>query len=216
MKSMDLVKYENQFPEKRFKELADNIFSDQDWRKGLKLIISIENNKVNLKEIGDLFHFIYRVDGKLYHRGIYSYSHSRNIQITTSFRSGSLEIIIDTLSNNVEYKSLIILWLCLKYLPSLVSSFSGSLLNFTESLKNYREYEIKTIEVRRLRKEIRQQINTDSELELLNKKDKEKIIRLLQEIYSDNKKNLPGTVRLLRSKLKHITMKIINDSDDKA
>lgn len=205
---MELVKYENKFPKKRFEELVTKIFQNRNLDSGVELIISIEDNQVNLKELGDLFHLIYRINGKLFYKGIYSYSHSRYLQATTNFKKGSLEIILNTLENQIDAQTLIITWLTLKYLPDLLTSFSGSLVNFTEALKNHGDYQSTMIEVRRGRKEIRELVNSDDELNTLEKKDKEKIIKLLQEIYSDNKKNIPGAIRLLKSKLKGIKIRL--------
>jgi|GEM_PF-6976144 len=205
---MELIKYENKFPDKRFIQIVEKIFLNRSWNQGLELIISIEDTQVNLKEIGDLFHLIYRIDGRLYEKGMKSYSHSRKIQATTNFNKGTLQIILDTLQNNIDPQSLIIIWLTLKYLPNLLTSFSGSLVNFTEGLKNYGDYQATMIEVRRGRKELRELINSDGDLNNLEKKDKEKLIKLIQEICVDNKKNVPGTIRLLKDKLKEIKMRI--------
>lgn len=204
---MKLIKYENKFIEQKLGDLATILYPNYEEIKSFQLVISINCQNINAKELGDLFYLIYRIDGKYSELGFHSYAQRKDRQITSNFRTGSLEIVLDTLSNNINPQSLLVIWLTFKYLPNLVNSFSGALLNFTSSLNQYAEYQRTTSEVRRGRKELRELIYSDYELEKVTDNNKEKIVKLLEEIYTSNQNQLPGAIRLLRKKLKKIFIK---------
>jgi hypothetical protein len=208
---MDLTRYENKLPDKGVTEIIKKIFRDNSGEfSGLELTIELENKNLNAKELSDLLQFIYRIDGKLYYRGFNSYSKTKHIQLEiTEFKSGSVQLIIDSISKFIEPQTIILAWFALKYLPSILSSISGSLVNFTQSLKNFGDYQKATLEIRRGRKEIRDLIRNDSDLGDLDKSVQEKIVKVLEEIYHDSPKQVSGARNLLAKKLKKIKLKKI-------
>ena len=208
---MELVRYENKIPEKRVDEIISRIFPDDlDSFRGLQLRIRLDNRHLNAKELSDVLEFIYRIDGKSRLEGFNSYSKTKRNQLRISeIKGGSIELIIDSIYNSLSPQTLILIWLALKYLPNLFSSVSGALLNFSQALKNYGDYQKATLEVRRGRKEIRNLTRDDTELSELDKPTQEKLVKVLEEIYRDSPKQVSGAKHLLKSKLKEIRLKKI-------
>ena len=202
---MELVLYNNKLPRKRIEAISEQLFGIDN--QDLKLTVSLNQDNLNVKQLGDLFYFIYRIDGKLHSKGFNSYSHSIDEQITTSLKFGSLEIILDNLKN-VDVQTIIMTWLAIKNLPNLLTIASNFILNFPTSMKSYEEYRALS-ETRKARKEIRELVKLDSDLDKVDEKNKEKIILLLEEIYKDNPKQLVGARRILKDNLKQIKIEVI-------
>jgi uncharacterized protein (DUF2164 family) len=202
----NIQKYINKHFENGFmKTLFKNISIEHDV---IELSIKIENRNINIRELSSYFDLIYRIDGLMSHIGYKKYVHNYNAQIEiTEVRIGSWETIIQENLNSIGAEKLFILWLSLKYLPSVVNQLLDVASKSVDILDK-REVYLEKKEKRHLRKHIRDLINEEVELSALNKSQKEKMVDFLDEIYVTNKKRLIPSSRFSRKYVKSINLSV--------
>ncbi|MGN6567133.1 MAG: hypothetical protein ACTHJ0_04235 [Flavipsychrobacter sp.] len=203
----NLQKYNIRLQSNKNLNLVSAYFKDDEFEgRTIELIISIEPNNINIKELSSYLDFIYRLDGQLSEIGYLHYVHYPHAQIEIDeIRFGSWQIIIQKAINSFDADKLIIIFLCLKYLPVVVQSFLGSVKNVYEIL-NAREDYLEKKEKRKLRKNIRNLINDELEFSNLNKRQKDKLIDIMEQLYYKNSKRAVPSSRFANKYIKEIKL----------
>ena len=163
----------------------------------IELIITIRKEKLNVKDFSSYLNFIYRIDGHLSEQGLLSYSHYPENQITISeIRFGSYDIIFEWIKNVVhDYNKVVILFFALKFLPKVIQSYldvvyrSYEIADIREDfLEKKQKRETKELKAQNEKKEKRAykkelRILFDEEFPKLDKKQKEKLIETIAQLY---------------------------------
>jgi hypothetical protein len=134
-----------------------------------------------VRGFSELLGFVDRTYGRLSPRGIHSYAKREDEQVRIAeVRSGSYELIIETLANNTEaVTSLVVISLLIKYLP-------GALESLAASYKDYEEGKY----TREKRKQLRRQIEEDEKLQSLGRNHQNQLVRYLDYLYERDRKHL--------------------------
>ena len=117
--------------------LEEILFSNlnQDF-SSLELIITINDENLNIKELSSYLDFIYRTDGKLYNKSFLSYARMPRVQLEISeIRKGSWEIVIEKVLNSIDGQNLMIIYLVLKYLPKVIEASLDGTHKYYQILK---------------------------------------------------------------------------------
>ncbi len=180
----NIERYKDEAPSLNNLNLTQRIFRDiPDDFNALELSISVLETNINVKELSSYLEFIYKIDGQLSDLSIAKYSHNRYQQIEISeIRFGSWEIVIERLLNTLDADKLGILYLCLKYLPKVIEVLIDKLHTYYQILETRENY-LEKRDKRKKRKKLRDIIDKDEELNFLDKKQKEKIITILEGLY---------------------------------
>ena len=94
----------------------------------------------------------------------------------------------------------------MKYLPKLFTVILDSAHKYYDTLLKREEY-LEKRERRAIRKEIRELLNEEVELTNLDKKAKEKLVDILDELYLRNSKKLKATGQFGNEKVKSVTIR---------
>ena len=180
------------FPVKRNISIEQIIFKNVDFNfQNIELIITIEDENLNIKELSSYLDYIYKIDGKLNPIGFLSYSRMPRVQIEISrMRRGSWEIIIEKLIGTPEGQNLMILFLVLKYLPSVIKATLDSAHRVYEIL-NIREDVIEKREKRSRKSPLRDAMDKDQLLMNATKEEKDKLYKIISKFYKN--KNLAAS-----------------------
>lgn len=172
----------------------------------LELVISMEKTKLNVKELSSYLEFIYRIDGFLSNLSFFKYSHAPQAQIEIDeIRLGSWEIVIRELFTSGRAEKLIFIGLCLKYLPQILNSFMDIGLKYMDIKVRNEEY-LEKKERREFRRDIREAISNDDLLSPLDKRAKEAIVNVLDELYVKNKSQIPASSRFASKSVKSVKL----------
>lgn len=195
----EIEKYRSELSKQTNLDFAQALFNaDNIDDYFIELVVVILNEDLNVKEISSYLDFIYRVDGLISRYGYSSYVQNRSVQIAiTKIRFGSIEIVIERLLNSTDADKLIIIWLALKYLPTIVNSLTDSVSKVMDVMIKREEYLDKK-DRRKFRKQIRELINEEVELMSLDKKGKEKLVNILDEVYMKNRRRLAPASRFAK------------------
>jgi len=182
----NIQKYSDNIPSLGKLNLTKLYFQEADNNFDIiELIISIEQTGVNVKELSSYLDFIYRVDGHLSEIGYSKYVHNPRLQIEIDdIRFGSWEIVFQKLLNSIDGDKLFIIYLSLKFLPKVIQTLLDAGYRFYEIL-DIREDYLEKKEKRKYRKTIRQLIADEQRLSGLHKRQKEKLVDLLDKLYSE-------------------------------
>ncbi len=186
--------------------LLANLFQSDDLEGYVELVISLDESGLNIKGLSTYLEFIYRLDGLLSDFSFFQYSHSPRTQIEIDeIRIGSWEIVIRELFGSARAEKLVLIGLCLRYLPNIINSFMDIGLKLVEYRDKNEDY-LEKKERREFRKSIRDSIANDDELNSVDKKTKENVINLLDELYLKNKNHIPGSTRFAAKSVKSIKL----------
>jgi ABC-type transport system involved in Fe-S cluster assembly fused permease/ATPase subunit len=115
-------------------------------------------------------------------------------------RSGSYELIIETLANNTEaVTSLVMISLLVKYLPGALESLAAS----------YRDYEEAKF-TREKRKQLRKQIEEDEKLQSLDRNKQNQLVRYLDYLYERDRKHLKNVGEFSKRSVIDVLIRIAN------
>lgn len=165
-----------------------------------ELIITIEDTSVNAREFAAYLAFIDRTYGRLVHGELMSYVQRREIQLRiSSIRSGSLDLVISELVSRLDViTALIVMRFLLKYLPSGVRNIASA----------YRDYE-EGLLARENRKQLREQIKWDQELESIDARRRNELVRLLDTLYQQESEQLPRARRFSLLYVREVTLRFV-------
>jgi len=194
-------------PRKRNMFLIEGIFNNfQSDEYYLQLLISINQENLNVKEFSSFLDFIYKIDGYLSFSSFNKYAHNPNRQIKiTEIRLGSVELIIEKALDSIDANRLIIIYFALKNLTKILLALPDVAIKVVDYLNKREEY-LERREKRKFRKHLREIINDEVELSNLDEKSKEKLVKVLDEIYVKNHRRLGPVSRFVRKEIKSITL----------
>lgn len=180
----NIEKYQNKIPSLSKINFTQSIFKNVPIELDtLELSIKIQQTEINIKELSSYLEFIYKIDGHLSEFSFARYSHNPRQQIEISeVRFGSWDIVIERILNSVDADKLAIIYFTLKFLPKIIDTFIDKIHTYYQILETRENY-LEKRESRKKRKELRKLINEDEELNFLDKKQKEKIILVIESLY---------------------------------
>lgn len=209
----NLEKYNQHLPNRLKLDLSLVLFSNANTMdENLELVITIKDEKINIKELSSFLELIYRFDGTLSELGFIQYSHYPEEQIMINeFRFGSWEIVIQETLHSINAEKIILIGLGLKYLPDIINSFMDVRLKYIDYKIRKEDYlEKKGVrekkEKREFRQEIRNSIKNDQLLSSLNKKKSEKLVNILDDLYTHSRRKLSAPSRFTQKSLKNIRL----------
>lgn len=166
----------------------------------IELTIRIDQTRLNIREFTAYLDFIDRTYGRLTPAGLTSYAHKRWAQLEiTSMRSGSVEIVISELvSNSDEVTRLIIIYLLLKYAPTMATA--------------YRDYEEARF-TRERRKQLREQIQEDNEVAALDRELKNQLVRFFDICYQQEQRRIPRVRRFAARYVRRVFLQFKRRND---
>jgi hypothetical protein len=181
---LNIEKYQNKTPSLSKLKLSQSIFKDvaNDFDY-LELFIKIQDTNINIKELSSYLELIYKIDGQLSEVSFARYSHTPRHQIEISeIRFGSWDIVIERVLNDINADKLAITYFALKFLPKIIETFVEKIHTYYQILETRENYLEKRAN-RQKRKELRKLINDEKELDFLDKKQKEKIVLIINSLY---------------------------------
>lgn len=190
------------FPESALEEVENLLFPFGVPAEGiLELVIVLEDHDLRVRGFSELLGFVDRTYGRLSPRGIRSYARREDEQVRISeVRSGSYELIIETLANNTEaVTSLVMISLLVKYLPGALESLAAS----------YRDYEEAKF-TREKRKQLRKQIEEDEKLQSLDRNKQNQLVRYLDYLYERDRKHLKNVGEFSKRSVIDVLIRIAN------
>lgn len=186
-------------PQSAVRDLVNQIISPEEQISSeIELAISIDDKNVNVREFGAYLSLLDRIYGRLQQKGIYSYSHRRDMQISVeTFRKGSLEIVISDIISKVDPTTLVIVWLVLKYLPA-------GIRELVSTYKNYEEARLARIN----RKQIKEKMEKDKLLQELDSGRINQLVTIVDYFIKQENRKLAAPVRFARNFVKQINLRI--------
>ena len=192
--------------------LSEVILGEFDETDVIELTISIADEHVNIKELSSYLDFIYWIDGNINKLGFASYSQMPRVQLEIArFQRGSWEIIIEKLASSEELQSLTVLYLLLKYLPSVIKAGLDGTYRYYEIIEKREDYFEKRNK-RKFRSPLKQVIYEDRELEKVETSQLDKLYKFLSPFYSKNR-NVAAS-RFAMKFVSKITIKPRKKADD--
>lgn len=206
----DIEKYSSKLPSTLKIGLINHLLLQQASSgvtyNAVELVISLKQHETNIKDLSSYLDFIYRVDGRISEIGYKRYVHRPRIQIEIDeVRVGSWEIVFQRFIDSIDAEKLAIVFLVLKFLPEVAKTLANGIRSYYE-IRNAREDYLEKREKRRVRKEIRELINIEENFSTLEKKQKEKLVVLLEDLYKTSEKNLPSAARLAQKSVKDVRL----------
>ncbi len=167
----------------------------------LELVIIVEDHDLRVRGFSELLGFVDRTYGRLSPRGIRSYARREDEQVRISeVRSGSYELIIETLANNTEaVTSLVMISLLIKYLPGALESLAAS----------YRDYE-EARYTQEKRNQLRKQIEADENLQSLSRNKQDQLVKYLDYLYERDRKHLKNVGEFSKRSVIDVLIRIVN------
>jgi hypothetical protein len=163
----------------------------------IQLIIKVDSAEVNIREFSAYLSLIDKSYGRLSQQGLGSYSHTRYSQLLTSFRQGSLEVVISEVLSHIDsVTAIIVLHYLLKYLPTALKDTAAA----------YRDYEEGRM-IRERRKQLRDEVKQDIELTALDNHRKNEIVAFLDRLYWCERRQLPAAQRFAAKYVRTIMLK---------
>jgi len=161
----------------------------------LELIISIDDENINVRELSAYLSLIDRIYGRLSPKGLNSYAHKESGQLEIGeLRKGSLELVISEAASHFrEVAVLIVLWQVLKQLPNIAAAF-----------KDYQEAML----ARQNRKRIKQEMQREESLQRLDKKRLNELVTVVNTLLTTEHKHLNAPIRFAQTRVKFVTIKV--------
>ena len=185
-------------PHKALNQLVDLVIANYEPKGDyLELVITIDDQNLVVRELTAYLDMIDRTYGRLMPYGLLSYSKRQNVQLEFfSIRKGSLELVVRELISNIHsITAIIIVRYVLKYLPSGLMSLATA----------YRDYEEGQL-ARARRKEIRVQIEEDDLVRKLEKRRRDDLVKLVDELHQRETKSLPRARKFARRHVRKISI----------
>ncbi len=175
-----------------------------DEYNAIELVISFDEKSIKIKELSAYLDVIYRFDAHLSDKGFNRYIHYPNLQIEIDeVRFGSWEIVIQRFLGSLDADKLAIIYLALKFLPNIIQTFSDGVYRYYE-IMDKREDFLEKRDKRIQRKRIRELINQEFEFSNLDKKQREKLVEILEELYQKTDNKLIPASRLANKTIKSL------------
>lgn len=172
----------------------------------IELVISFDEKSVKIKELSAYLDVIYRFDAHLSDIGFNRYIHYPHLQIEIDeVRFGSWEIVIQRFLGSVDADKLAIIYLALKFLPNIIRTFSDSIYRYYEIMDKRGDF-LEKRDRRIQRKKIGELIDQEFEFSKLDKKQRDKLVDVLEELYQKTDNKLIPASRLATKTIKSLIM----------
>lgn len=165
----------------------------------IELIIKINDVNLNVRDFAAYLNFVDRAYGRLISADLKSYAQRPYRQlIVDSTRTGSIELIIKTLVENLDVvTALLVLRLLLKLLPEAYLKFEQG--RFT----------------RMRRMQLREKMQHDRELEALERRRQNQLIELMDHLYQREQRYLPRAKRFSLSNVIDVVIRFVQRKDSR-
>lgn len=161
----------------------------------LELIISIDDEAINVREFSAYLSATDRIYGRLSPKGLNSYAHKESGQLEIrEIRKGSIELVISQIASELrDVAVLIVLRQVLKQQPNVAAAF-----------KDYQEGML----ARQNRKRIKQEMRPEDSLQRLPKKRLDELITVVNDLLTTEHKHLNAPIRFARTRVRFVTLRI--------
>ena len=165
----------------------------------IELVITIDDEQLNVRDFGYYLALADSVYGRFSAVGLQRYSHTREGRLQIKeVRKGSLETVIEESIKNAP--GLLMLYIVLKYLPSV----TGAIKDMAES---YRAWEDARL-TRARREKLKAEMNQDQDLQKLEPKRRNQVIRVLVETGQLEHKRLPSASRFAIKSVRSVSIRV--------
>jgi hypothetical protein len=180
-------------------ELSTLILPDQAAGDLIELSIRITSESLSSRDMAAFLELIDHVYGRSTVTDFRSYARCESGHLLFSrVRHGSLELVIErSLALANSSCPILILWLCLKYLPAAIHSLAISFNEYQQGLL-----------ARENRRRIRLEMDRDSTLGKLPKQRKIQLVRLIEAMYERERVILPRAARFTRNSVNAVSIRI--------
>jgi len=164
----------------------------------VELVIRVDDTDLIVRDFAAYLELADRVFGRLTTSDLPSYAQRPAIQLKASFRTGSLEIILEAVASQSDtITALVILRLVLKYVPAALKDFASA----------YREVE-EARYTRARRKKLREAATDDQDLGGLESKQRNELVQFLDAVYVKEERVLPAARRFSMQHVREIFFRI--------
>ena len=194
-----------QTPVNALRELSTLILSDQAEGDLIELSVRTISGNLSVRDMAAFLEVIDHVYGRSTRTVFRSYARRESGHLQFSeVRQGSFELVIKQALKlaNSSYP-ILILWLCLKYLPAAVHSLASA----------YNEYQQAAL-TRQNRKRIRQEMDRESILTQLPKERKNQLAQLIEAMWNRERVLLPRAARFARNCVMEVSIRIKKSPDE--
>jgi len=173
----------------------------------ISLIISIDDKNINIREFGAFLTYLDWIYGKFQPKGIYSYSHVRNYQLSlTKIKKGSIELEFSNTLANSNALIICLIWFILKFLPSFIKQLTSVLKDTATTVKEFEDIKF----IRLKRKILREIFRRDSKLKKLDNKRINQFAKFLDKFSEIEKKEKQAAIRFSNNNIIKIEIRIEN------
>jgi hypothetical protein len=165
-------------PTNALRELGALVLPDQSEGDSVELAIRTSNANLSARDMAAYLELIDHMYGRLTQEGFHSYARreSGHLEIA-EVQHGSLALLVrEALDLVGSPERLIVLWLCLKYLPAATHTI----------VSTYNEYQQGAL-ARENRKRIRREMDPDPALQLLPKARRNQLARLVEILWGKDR-----------------------------
>lgn len=180
----------------------------------VRLTITFDSENVNLRELSAYTSLIDRCFGRLTSDGgLATYSRRRREQVAArSIKAGSIVVELIELAASPEGRALVIIWLLLKYAPQIIKALPEGAKQLAEAYSAFEDGRLK----RENRRQIRQQMQHDALVGMLDKPAQEKIIPLLERLLERESSLIPAAGRFADNSVKALDITVLRrEAEDK-
>lgn len=172
----------------------------------LELVIALKDTNINVREFAAYLSLMDRLYGRVSKGTFRSYSLTPYLQLElTEIRKGSTELVItEILSHFRDTFPLVILWLFLKYFPTLFKTIAEGTKNFADAYKSFEEGRL----VRENRKRLKEEIKHDEHLQKLDNNQINQLVALLASLEAIESRKLPAAARFNQKYVKSVTISV--------
>lgn len=198
-----LKKFPVAFPKSAIEELTCLFVPDvTSPHASLELAIRIDVTGLRVRDFAEYLTLMDKICGHLNPKGLKSYAQRTKQQVKLSHvRKGSWELVIKEIIAQSDY--LIILGLFLKYVPNIFRALTAG----------YRDVEEGRL-ARERRRQIREQIRTDTDTGALSERRVNQLTHLLDYLGSLEPRHLPKAERFSREQVTEINLRVTSEEND--
>ncbi len=185
------------------------IHDDTQFISSVEFRIVIDDKNLSVRDFSAFFKLLDNVYGRMHRAGLNSYTKlvDDHLKIKT-IKKGSIEAIIEVGLAELEVHKIIILYIAIKYLPVYMRAVSGTVSDYMGAYRDYEETKLLKIQ----RKNLERNMQDDSLLKTLPKKERLKLIKVIELLLSKDDKLISRAQRFIHKYVKLIELKINNNN----
>lgn len=183
-------------------------------RETVRLSLVVQGSSMTVRQFSNYLLLLDRIYVRLSGEEPSSYGRMENRQLKIlDTRSGSLEIVMAVLEN-LDPGRVVLIFLAMKYLPSVIRAIPGAISDLSVAYKNYWEgTEIR----RRVKRGVRSELKSDQFLESLPSRKRSQLLDVILHLYAQYPDNLRQIERFAREHQLEVRLERddIDDGDPK-